>query len=103
MVESRYKAFKKVALVIGCPGDKDAKNYCPSVYEDVKMVELWLKNHEFEITTFKDTEATLIKIEDWFHEQGRACYDQEERLNDNSKKFVLLSYFSGHGKLENGT
>ena len=47
MVESSFEAVKKVALVIGCPGDKNAANYCESVLEDVRMMQDWLINHEF--------------------------------------------------------
>ena len=47
----------------------------------------------------KDTEATLYDIEHWFLIQGLACLEQGKLLDDNSKKFVLFCFFSGHGKL----
>ena len=57
----------KVALVIGCPGDKNAPNYCKSVLEDVQMMHDWLEKHDFKTTRFLDTEATEMDIDLWIY------------------------------------
>ena len=106
MVESTkpkrtLEADYRMALLIGY-SSKGTSNPLPSVDEDLLVMENFIKTLGFdEIVVLKDDEATEQSVTNYF---TRLAYRSLEHQEKNSgKKFLTITYYSGHGGIEFAT
>jgi hypothetical protein len=70
--------------------------------ERADVVEGFAKRYNFtSVTVLKDEQATLNAVESFFAEQAQNCLSHGDK--NSTKKYLLMVYYSGHGKLTHGT
>jgi hypothetical protein len=100
MVESNlFEADEQHALIIGY---SLGKTRLPSVLKSADIVEAFARRYNFtSITVLKDNYATPKAITEFFTQQELKC--KAHSKNNSNKKYLLMVYYSGHGKLLHGT